>query len=70
VVRLAAALALFVAAAAPAPRAPAVSPSTRVSTGLADPALEPGIGRCTSDGVCTVTDSSGTRAATPLVLSR
>jgi hypothetical protein len=27
-----------------------------------------GVGRCTSDGACTVTDDRGTRAAAPLRL--
>jgi hypothetical protein len=39
---------------------------TRIVAPLADPAAVPGIGRCTSDGVCTVTDAAGTRRATPL----
>lgn len=53
---------LFLAA-APA-RPPSVA--TRVVAPLADPAVVPGIARCTSDGACTVTDEAGTRAATPL----
>lgn len=55
-------------AAAPVPRAP--PSSTRVVPALADPALVPGIARCTSDGACTVTDSTGTRPGTPLALTR
>jgi hypothetical protein len=39
----------------------------RVVAPLADPRAVPGVGRCTSDGVCTVTDAAGTRPATPLL---
>jgi hypothetical protein len=42
------------------------APETRVVPPLADPALAPGVAGCTSDGACTVTDASGTRAATAL----
>jgi hypothetical protein len=42
----------------------------RIVAPLADPALAPGIGRCTSDGACTVTDERGTRRGTPLELAR
>lgn len=34
---------------------------TRVVPSLADPAIVPGVARCTSDGVCLVTDAFGTR---------
>jgi hypothetical protein len=37
---------------------------------LADPTVVPGVARCTSDGVCTVTDESGTRSGTPLLFAR
>jgi hypothetical protein len=40
------------------------APDIRVVPPLADPSLVPGVARCTSDGACTVTDASGTRAAT------
>lgn len=52
---------------APTGRPVAAHPGdTRVVAPLADPAVVPGVGRCTSDGACTVTDAHGTRAATPL----
>lgn len=42
-------------------------PRAAVAAPRADPAITAGVGRCTSDGVCTVTDDGGgTRAATPL----
>jgi hypothetical protein len=44
-----------------------LSTEVRVVPPLADPALVPGVGRCTSDGRCTVTDEAGTRTATPLL---
>lgn len=47
-------------------RGVSAEPEARVVPPLADPAVEPGIGRCTSDGACLVTDARGTRAATPL----
>jgi hypothetical protein len=50
--------------AASAAIAPAVRPlpvETRVVPPLADPAVVPGVARCTSDGACTVTDDAGTR---------
>lgn len=50
----------------PAPR-PAVEAG--VVPPLADPALVPGIARCTSDRACLVTDASGTRPGTPTVLA-
>jgi hypothetical protein len=43
---------------------------TRVVPPLADPRLVPGVGRCTSDGVCTVTDAAGTRSGSRLAPSR
>jgi hypothetical protein len=43
---------------------------TRIVAPLADPALVPGVARCTSDAVCTVTDERGTRGGTPLALQR
>jgi hypothetical protein len=42
----------------------------RIVAPLADPALAPGVARCTSDRVCIVTDDGGTRAGTPLTFSR
>jgi len=36
---------------------------------LADPALVPGIARCTSDRACTVTAAGRTRPGTPLVVA-
>ena len=39
---------------------------TQVVPPIADPSAVPGIGRCTSDGACTVTDAAGTRPATRL----
>jgi hypothetical protein len=45
-----------------------LSTELRVAPPIADPALVPGIARCTSDGRCTVTDAGGTRAGTPLVV--
>jgi hypothetical protein len=45
-------------------------PELRVVAPLADPALAPGVARCTSDGLCTVTDASGTRRATVLAAPR
>jgi len=42
---------------------------TRVVPPLADAALIPGVTRCTSDGVATVTDEFGTRRGTPLVIA-
>jgi hypothetical protein len=42
---------------------------TRVAPPLAAPGVDPGVGRCTSDRVCTVTDEDGrTRRGTPLAL--
>ncbi len=43
---------------------------TRVVPPLADAALVPGVARCTSDGVATVTDERGTRRGTPLVIAQ
>jgi hypothetical protein len=43
---------------------------TRVVPPLADPRVEPGVGRCTSDGACTVTDAAGTRRGSRLAPSR
>lgn len=40
----------------------------RIVPPLADPALVPGVARCTSDLVCTVTDALGSRPGTPLAL--
>ena len=63
---------LLLAAAAPAahdglrPRAG----EPRVVPPLADPALVPGVARCTSDRACSVTDADGTRQGTPLSLVR
>jgi hypothetical protein len=51
----------------PLTRAPT---ETRVVPPLADPAIVPGVGRCTSDGRCSVTDERGTRRGTPFRLSR
>lgn len=53
------------------PVKPALSPSVtrHVAPTLAAPSLAPGVGRCTSDGVCTVTDAAGTREGTPLTLA-
>jgi hypothetical protein len=34
---------------------------TRIVAPLADPAVVPGVGRCTSDGRCTVTDAGEMR---------
>jgi hypothetical protein len=65
--RLASLIVLVMVAASPAPRSLALV-ETRVVAPLADPALAPGIGRCTSDGACTVTDAAGTRPGTPLRL--
>ncbi len=66
--RLASLIAVMTIAVAPAPaplvgagRAPAAAPLA------ASPAV-PGVGRCTSDGACTVTDEAGTRQASPLRL--
>jgi hypothetical protein len=42
---------------------------TRIVPPLADPALVPGVARCTSDGHCTVTDERGTRPGTMLVVT-
>ncbi len=36
---------------------------------LADPAVVPGVGRCTSDGICVVTDDAGTRAAAGIAIA-
>ena len=49
---------------------PARSPSAEahVVPPLADPALAPGIARCTSDRACLVTDERGTRRGTPIAL--
>jgi hypothetical protein len=47
-----------------------VAPAPRVVPALADPALVPGVARCTSDGACTVTDELGTRRATVLGVPR
>jgi hypothetical protein len=59
-----AALAVSAALASAAYRgAPRAVPETHVVPPLADPALVPGVARCTSDGACTVTDAGGTRAA-------
>jgi hypothetical protein len=41
---------------------------TRVVAPLADPAVSPGVARCTSDGRCTVTDAEGTRPGSRLLL--
>jgi len=69
-VRLASLIAVgMVAASHAAPRMPRVA-ETAVVAPLADPAVVPGVGRCTSDGACTVTDEAGTRGATPLRLAR
>jgi hypothetical protein len=46
-----------------------LSVQTRVVAPIADPALAPGVARCTSDGRCTVTDESGTRRTSRIVLS-
>ncbi len=42
---------------------------TRIVPPLADPALVPGVARCTSDGHCTVTDERGTHPGTMLVVT-
>jgi hypothetical protein len=62
---LGAALAATAAAGGASYRAPARRPvpESRVVAPLADPALVPGVARCTSDGICFVTDASGTRRA-------
>ncbi len=45
--------------------------ATRITRPLVDRAATPAIGRCTSDGACTVTDEAGrTRRASRLALSR
>jgi hypothetical protein len=56
-------------AAAAEKRPPHRTPSeaTRVVPPLADPSLVPGVSRCTSDGVCRVTDAHGTRPGTRLL---
>jgi hypothetical protein len=66
--RLASLIAVMTIAVAPAPgplvgagRAPAAVP-------LAASPTAPGVGRCTSDGACTVTNDDGTRQASPLRL--
>jgi hypothetical protein len=41
----------------------------RVVAPLADPAVVPGVARCTSDGPCTVTDASGTHRTPQIVAS-
>jgi hypothetical protein len=46
------------------------STETRVVPALADPGLVPGVGRCTSDGRCTVTDGGGTRVGSRLSVER
>jgi hypothetical protein len=58
---------LTVAAQRPSLRTPT---EHRVVAPLADPALAPGVARCTSDGVCIVTDDGGTHAGTPLTIAR
>jgi hypothetical protein len=67
--RLASLIAVVMLAAAPVPR-PLSLLDTHVVAPLADPAVVPGIGRCTSDGACTVTDAAGTRRGTPLRIVR
>jgi hypothetical protein len=53
----------------------AAQPATSATAGatIAAPlgarSVTPGVGRCTSDGACTVTDDRGTRAAAPLRLA-
>jgi hypothetical protein len=42
---------------------------TRVVPPLADPAIVPGVTRCTSDGRCTVADESGTRRGVRITVS-
>ncbi len=42
---------------------------TRVVPPLADPALVPGVARCTSDGVCMVADERGTHRGTAPTLA-
>jgi hypothetical protein len=65
-VRLATLIAVgMLAASHEAPRLARVV-ETHVVAPLPDPAMVPGVGRCTSDGACTVTDAAGTRRATAL----
>jgi hypothetical protein len=69
--RLAQVAALALAAAAPAAALVHARLETRVVPPLAAPGVEPGVGRCTSDRVCTVTDDLGqTRPGTPVALGR
>jgi hypothetical protein len=62
-------VALLLAAASPAGPLVARLVGTPVVAPLADPSAVPGIGRCTSDGECTVTEDAGTRRAAPLRLA-
>lgn len=67
--RFAALATFFVLAASPAPGVSVSAPG--IVPPLADPAVAPGVGRCTSDGACTVTGEDGTtRAASRLSPSR
>ena len=65
-VRVASIAALLMLVASPAAPSIARQVGTPVVAPLADPSVVPGIGRCTSDGACTVTDAAGTRPAAPL----
>ncbi len=69
--RLALALLLVSGVSGEALRLRAAPPRTRITAPLVDRAATPGVGRCTSDGACTVTDGAGrTRPASRLALSR
>lgn len=65
-VRVASIVALVMFVVSPAGPSMARQVGTPVVAPLADPSVVPGIGRCTSDGACTVTDTTGTRPAAPL----
>lgn len=65
--RLAVLTALLAASTAGTPGQARPAGETRVVAPLADPRVVPGVGRCTSDGACTVTDAAGTRAVAPLL---
>jgi hypothetical protein len=68
-VRLALLLAAGTFAAALHAAQPAASATAAAAVAPLGPrAVTPGVGRCTSDGACTVTDDQGTREAAPLRL--
>jgi len=66
---LAAAGAAVASGVAPSGSLAGLASETRVVPPLADPALVPGVARCTSDGVCTVADERGTHRGTAPILA-